>query len=193
MTDINKEKKLKRGEILALREAFGREGVEKHSLLIVKKLLDMPEYLSSKVVLSYSPINFEVDVSKFNITAVKEGRSCAYPVALKDGKLVFAIPKDENAWQEGSFGIKTPVLERSLTIPPSQIDFAVIPCVGFDPETGVRLGMGGGYYDRIIPEMKSAFKVCPAFEFAKVNNIPACEYDMPADAVVTEKTIYRFK
>ncbi|NMA07194.1 MAG: 5-formyltetrahydrofolate cyclo-ligase [Ruminococcaceae bacterium] len=192
MTD-NKEKKLIRRKILALREAVGREELEKHSLLIVKKFLAMPEYLSSKVVSSYSPINFEADISEFNKTAVKEGRICAYPVTLDDGKLIFAVPKDENAWHEGPFGIKTPLLERSLEVPPSEIDFAVVPCVGFDPETGVRLGMGGGYYDRIMPEMTHAFKVSPAFEFAKVENLTACEHDMPVDAVVTEKTIYRFK
>ena len=153
----------------------------------------MPEYLSSKVIASYSPINFEADISGFNEIAKSEGKSCAYPVPLKCGKLLFAIPKDDDAWCEGAFGIKMPIPERSFEIKPSDIDFAVIPCVAFDPETGVRLGMGGGYYDRTIPEMTFAFKVSPAFEIAKVSGFATDEFDMPVDAVVTEKSIYRFK
>jgi hypothetical protein len=60
----------------------------------------------------------------------------------------------------------------------------------FDEE-GRRLGMGGGYYDRYLPECVNAYVAAAAYEVQKAEEIPADEYDVPVDAVISEKRIYR--
>ena len=50
--------------------------------------------------------------------------------------------------------------------------------------------MGGGYYDRYLPECTKARVIAVAYEVQRADEIPVDEYDKPVDAVITEKTKY---
>ena len=49
------------------------------------------------------------------------------------------------------YGILEPKADCAL-VTPADIDFAVVPCLSFD-RRGRRLGQGGGYYDRLLPQL----------------------------------------
>jgi 5-formyltetrahydrofolate cyclo-ligase len=79
----------------------------------------------------------------------------------------------------------------------ADLDIALLPLVGFDAH-GVRLGMGGGYYDRAF-----AFRRYPravprprligiAFACQQVDALPVAPHDVRLDAVVTESGLTRF-
>lgn len=74
-------------------------------------------------------------------------------------------------------------------IPAEEIDFAIIPGVAFD-KNGMRLGRGGGYYDRLIPLMH-----CPcagvALEWQLFEELPSDPWDKPVDTVVMPDRIFR--
>jgi 5-formyltetrahydrofolate cyclo-ligase len=87
-------------------------------------------------------------------------------------------------------GIHEP--EGSMSIGARWLDVVFLPLVGFDAR-GVRLGMGGGYYDRAF-----AFRLwrtvwhAPrliglAYSFQQVDGLIAAPHDVRLDAVVTEK------
>jgi len=89
-------------------------------------------------------------------------------------------------------GIHEP--EGSSTIGARWLDVVFLPLVGFDAH-GVRLGMGGGYYDRAF-----AFRLwrkvwhAPrliglAYSFQQVQSLIAAPHDVRLDAVVTEERI----
>jgi 5-formyltetrahydrofolate cyclo-ligase len=89
-------------------------------------------------------------------------------------------------------GIHEP--EGSQTIGARWLDVVFLPLVGFDTH-GVRLGMGGGYYDRAF-----AFRLwrkvwhAPrliglAYSFQQVEGLVAAAHDVRLDAVVTEERI----
>ncbi len=89
-------------------------------------------------------------------------------------------------------GIHEP--EGSLTMGARWLDVVFLPLVGFDAH-GVRLGMGGGYYDRAF-----AFRLwrtvwhAPrliglAYSFQQVEGLVAAPHDVRLDAVVTEERI----
>ena len=73
-------------------------------------------------------------------------------------------------------------------IPAAEIDFAIIPGVAFAKagEKWKRLGRGGGYYDRLIPELHCR-TVAPAFDFQIMDDIPCDSWDRPVDEVITSK------
>ena len=52
---------------------------------------------------------------------------------------------------------------------------------------------GSGYYDRYLPECINAAKFAVAFEVQKSDKIPADEFDIRVQAVISEAGINRVK
>lgn len=67
------------------------------------------------------------------------------------------------------------------------IDWMLVPGVAFDA-SGRRIGYGGGYYDRLLPLLRSDVRrIAGAFEAQIVEHVPAARHDLRMDAVVTER------
>jgi 5-formyltetrahydrofolate cyclo-ligase len=78
---------------------------------------------------------------------------------------------------------------------PPRLDLIVLPLVAFDAD-GRRLGMGGGYYDRLLARQRPArrpLRVGLAFAAQEVPAVPAGAGDARLDAVVTERGARRFR
>ncbi len=90
-------------------------------------------------------------------------------------------------------GIEEP--EASHTLGARWLDVVFLPLVGFD-SSGVRLGMGGGYYDRAFEFRRwrtawhSPRLVGLAYSFQQVERITAAAHDVRLDAVVTEERAF---
>lgn len=87
-------------------------------------------------------------------------------------------------WRRGAFGILEPI--KGFVVRPEEIDLVICPCSGFD-EDGNRLGMGGGYYDRFLPQCKNAVKIAVAFEAQKLPHVHTEAFDVKMDAIITEE------
>jgi 5-formyltetrahydrofolate cyclo-ligase len=76
------------------------------------------------------------------------------------------------------------------------LDLVFVPLVGFD-EHGMRLGMGGGYYDRVFAfrRLRTAWRgpqlIGIAYELQRVPRIEPAAHDVMLDAVVTETGVTR--
>ncbi len=64
-----------------------------------------------------------------------------------------------------------------------------MPLVAFDGH-GTRLGRGAGYYDRTLEHKKPQCLLGVAYEFQHHDFLPPEPWDVPLDAVATEKTIH---
>ena len=85
--------------------------------------------------------------------------------------------------------MEEPVPESSEPVAPEDIDLVVCPCTAFD-EAGGRMGMGGGFYDRFLPQCVHAAVFAAAFEIQKVKMLPTEAWDVPMDVVFTEAAAY---
>jgi 5-formyltetrahydrofolate cyclo-ligase len=91
-------------------------------------------------------------------------------------------------------GIAEP--EGSRIIGARWLDLVFLPLVGFDTR-GVRLGMGGGYYDRAFAfrRWRTAWHtprmVGLAYSFQQLDEIVAAPHDVLLDAVITDKGVIR--
>jgi 5-formyltetrahydrofolate cyclo-ligase len=89
-------------------------------------------------------------------------------------------------------GIHEPARGRSLDA--RWLDLVVLPLVGFDTR-GMRLGMGGGYYDRTFGfrRIRTGWPgprlVGIAFALQQVPHLVAAHHDVFLDAVVTERGV----
>lgn len=88
------------------------------------------------------------------------------------------------------YGIAEPQsVENSLA--PEGLDLVIVPLVGFDAQ-GNRLGMGGGFYDKTFGFKIENPKTGPrligwAHSCQQLATLPAQPWDVPLDAMVTEK------
>jgi 5-formyltetrahydrofolate cyclo-ligase len=76
------------------------------------------------------------------------------------------------------------------------LDLVFLPLVGFDAR-GMRLGMGGGYYDRTFAfrRLRQVWKkpllVGFAYDLQRVPHLESAPHDVLLDAIVTEKGVSR--
>lgn len=98
----------------------------------------------------------------------------------------------------GMHGIREPARMRPR-IDPRHLDAVLVPLVGVD-RRGVRLGMGGGYYDRAFAFLhrrgartRRPLLIGIAFECQRVEYLPSAAHDVHLDAVVTERRFLWFR
>jgi 5-formyltetrahydrofolate cyclo-ligase len=95
-----------------------------------------------------------------------------------------AIADFDRNMRSGAFGI----LEPSCDLPPmdlENIDLILIPSVACD-RRGYRLGYGGGFYDRWLPN-STGVKVGIVFDEFYLEEIPQDIWDVPLDLVMTDR------
>jgi 5-formyltetrahydrofolate cyclo-ligase len=91
-------------------------------------------------------------------------------------------------------GIREPQAAHALGA--RWLDLVLVPLVGFDA-CGMRLGMGGGFYDRAFAyrRWRRAWRgprlVGVAYAFQQLPQIPPARHDVHLDAVVTEKGVLK--
>ena len=94
--------------------------------------------------------------------------------------------------QPGAYGIPEPPADRPAADPGRYAaTLALIPCLAAGTD-GVRLGRGGGYYDRFLAQYKGErLLLCPAA--ALLADLPADDWDarFAPDEILTEKGILR--
>ena len=173
-----------RREKLQAREALLPEERRQFSAAIVQRLALLPEYRAAETVMLYRAVKGEVSLEGLS------GKRFLWPLCIGEGEMIALLPENESAWQKGYCGIPEPVRRRSREIAPEEIDLVICPCTVFDPACR-RMGMGKGFYDRFLPRCERARFVAVAFEVQKVELLSANPWDVPMDAVVTEKAVYR--
>ena len=114
-------------------------------------------------------------------------------VPFSPKKLWFARFEPGDILARNRFGIQEPV-KREL-IKPAALDLVLTPLVAFDI-AGHRIGMGGGFYDRTFAFLHrrrhwhKPTMVGLAYELQKQARIKPNKWDVPLNAVVTEKQLY---
>ena len=68
------------------------------------------------------------------------------------------------------------------------IDLIITPLVAFDDNL-YRIGYGGGYYDRYFKN-SNAKKIGFAFSIQQIQKVPAEEFDIKLDGVITEEKVF---
>ena len=75
-------------------------------------------------------------------------------------------------------------------ITPEIIDFAIIPCLMADKQK-FRLGYGGGYYDKLIPNLKqNCIKLCALPAKLLQKELPIEHFDQSVDLICTEEELF---
>jgi 5-formyltetrahydrofolate cyclo-ligase len=191
---LHEEKMEIRRRILQLRNTLVREEIEEKSRRIRERILDLPQYARSKVVMGYMDFRNEVMTRKLLEECFHRGKRIVIPIVSdEDGGPRRLILAEITSLREGlklsPMGILEPEEGNFKVIPPEVIDLMIVPGVAFDRKK-FRLGYGGGYYDRLLRQVgEQCVAVGVAFELQLLEELPVEPFDMPVDMVVTENSI----
>jgi 5-formyltetrahydrofolate cyclo-ligase len=174
-------------------KATRREAAEKRpdaARHAARAFLDAIEIAEDATVALYHPINTELDTKPLAAALLDRGVRIALPVASKKpAPLVFRLFAAGDPLVEGVFGEQVPTDAADMVTP----DIIVAPLLGFT-RAGVRLGYGGGYYDRTIEALQkngAVLFVGYAFALQEVDALPASPLDQRLDWVATERGAIR--
>ena len=133
---------------------------------------------------AYWPIKGEFDAlpALYRWTEGGPGRRIGLPVMNRETKqLAFHVWYPGCEMEEDAYGIPKP--KDTDRFEPSLL---LVPCVGYGPK-GVRLGYGGGFYDRTLASLApKPFTVGLAYAHGFVPWLRAETHDVPLDAVLNE-------
>ncbi|WP_435417773.1 5-formyltetrahydrofolate cyclo-ligase [Parerythrobacter aurantius] len=97
----------------------------------------------------------------------------------------FDDPFTESDLVEGPFALMQPPGNAAEILP----DAVIVPLVGFTA-TGLRLGQGGGHYDRWLERHQGRTKVGLAWDVQLAESLPEEAHDQLLDVVVTPTRMY---
>jgi 5-formyltetrahydrofolate cyclo-ligase len=127
------------------------------------------------------------------------GQSWCLPVLgdVVPGPLAFAPWRQGDPLVTNRYGIPEPDVAPASRLAARDLHVVLAPLVAFD-DRGHRLGMGAGYYDRSFRARAPGAPLRPplfvgvAYEFQRVAALEPQPWDVPLDAVLTERGLQRF-
>lgn len=130
----------------------------------------------------------EPDLLPLLLQLHEQGVRLALPVvpAVREGLMTLHAWNPVDSLAASVFGIREP--KRAAHRPLDSIDVVLMPLVAFDRK-GTRLGMGAGYYDRLLAtgnQSGAPLRVGVAYQCQQAPELPREPWDVPLHAVVTE-------
>jgi 5-formyltetrahydrofolate cyclo-ligase len=185
-----------RKQIRAQRRSLSAADHRHRSGLAAKAVTRLPMFRAGKRMALYLPFDRETDTAALIAAARRRGVQIFVPVIVdrRHGRMRF-YPL-EGKTRRGVFGIAVP---RRLGPSPSPrwLDLIVIPLVGVDT-SGMRLGMGGGFYDRALEfrrrrrHWRGPHLMGLAFDCQRTDSDFADPWDVRLDSLATESGLQRY-
>lgn len=147
-------------------------------------------------IAAYLPFDGEVDTRSLISTAIDAGKTVCLPVLVNDGKkMKFTVYTPEQRLVPNDYGIEEPAPGNRHYVAADQLELVLTPLVAFDHSLN-RIGMGAGYYDRCFSFLRQrGNKTKPrliglAYDFQRITEIEAREWDVALSGVATEIAFY---
>ncbi|MEV4020604.1 5-formyltetrahydrofolate cyclo-ligase [Nonomuraea angiospora] len=139
-----------RRELSSARASLSPEQQRANSIKIRETLLDQPWVQMAGLVACYWSTGSEPDTHGLVFALWKHGATVILPVLLEDNDLDWAVYDGPDSLAPGRFGIMEPVDTRRGVDAIRTAALVIVPALAVDRATGVRLGRGGGSYDRAL-------------------------------------------
>ncbi len=189
--DESHRKRALRADLRARRRALTSSELDHATSGINEHLIALTESVGATSVSGYLPTQDEPNIRPWLDWAREAGIRVLIPLSRDDGLLDWTDYGDEEV--EGLFGMPEPVGELLGPIAINDVDLIIVPAAAID-RTGMRLGWGRGYFDRMLGSMEK----CPpvyavVFDNELVDSVPTELHDKAVDGVVTPSATTTFK
>ncbi|MBO6209475.1 MAG: 5-formyltetrahydrofolate cyclo-ligase [Schwartzia sp.] len=188
--DFAGQKRELRKRMLAARRALTEAERAAYSAKITEKLLSHSAVTQAQKIFAYAAMQDEVQTKPLLSRLLNMGKKVAVPWIIGKHVMEAALVPSMDALEVGAYGILTVQEERREILPPQELDCVIVPGVAFGMD-GVRLGMGGGYYDTFLPKAERAVRIATAFQCQLTDDIPRLPHDCGVDWIITEQGVFK--
>ena len=176
-------------EKLALRTRYRRERNERYIEHSFEYLATSPEFSQAIVIASYMSYGDEPATHQLNAALISAGKVVLLP----------RINGDSIDWVQWNGAAESLQKQKKILEPSGptftelgKIEVVVVPALRID-RSGYRLGQGGGYYDRALPQLAAwSIGLIHPDEISS-EDLPREPWDRPVDAAATPDLTLRFK
>jgi len=172
-----------------LRTRYRRERNERYIEHNFEHLSSLSEFLKADVIASYMSYGDEPDTSQLNQQLINSGKTLLLP-RINGNDLDWVQWNGSTDELEEKKKIREPKGEvfKELNL----ITVIIVPALRID-RRGYRLGQGGGYYDRALPQL-IAWSIGLIYpDEISSTDLPREPWDVPLHALATPDLVIRFK
>ncbi|MGV9938738.1 5-formyltetrahydrofolate cyclo-ligase [Streptomyces sp. NPDC003401] len=188
-----------RQEFLAVRNRLTADGLREAATLLAAHALELPELATARTVAAYVSVGSEPGTLALLDALLARGVRVLLPALLPDNDLDWGAYGGEGSLGRvrhgGRMTLFEPTGERLGPGAVTDADVVLLPGLAVDAR-GMRLGRGGGSYDRVLARLERAGAdpslVVLLYDGEVVGHIREEPHDRPVHAVVTPSGVRRF-
>jgi 5-formyltetrahydrofolate cyclo-ligase len=184
---------------LTVRSRLTADDLRETSAALAGRALELPELAGAGTVAAYVSVGSEPGTPALLDALRDRGVRVLLPVLLPDNDLDWGAYEGEGSLAPvrhgGRMTLLEPVGERLGPDAVTTADAVLLPGLAVDAR-GMRLGRGGGSYDRVLARLDGAGAhpalVVLLYDSEVVEHVPEEPHDRPVHAVVTPSGVRRF-
>ncbi|WP_338683786.1 5-formyltetrahydrofolate cyclo-ligase [Streptomyces acidiscabies] len=188
-----------RRQLLAVRAGLTPDDLRVSAAALAERALELPELAHTRAVAAYVSVGSEPGTLALLDALRARGVRVLLPALLPDNDLDWGLYDGEGSLASvrhgGRMALLEPVGERLGPDAVTGADVVLLPGLAVDAR-GMRLGRGGGSYDRVLARLERAGSgaalVVLLYDGEVVERVPAEEHDRPVHAVVTPSGVRRY-
>ncbi|WP_281157326.1 5-formyltetrahydrofolate cyclo-ligase [Streptomyces sp. HYC2] len=197
--DAEPAKRTLRREILTVRKTLTVDEVREAAHALAERAVELPELTRARTIAAYVSVGTEPGTPPLLDALRARGTRVLLPALLPDNDLDWGAYTGEGSLarvqHSGRMALFEPAGERLGPDAVATADVVLLPGLAVDAR-GMRLGRGGGSYDRVLARLEAA-RAHPAlvvllYDTEVVGHVPAEPHDRPVQAVVTPSGVRRF-
>ncbi|WP_344361211.1 5-formyltetrahydrofolate cyclo-ligase [Streptomyces gobitricini] len=190
------EKGALRRQLLAARALLTSDDVQKAAVVLADIALNLPELRRAWTVAAYVSMGSEPGTRALLDVLRERGVRVLLPVLLEDNDLDWAVYEGAERLVRARRGLLEPTGPRLGVDAVLTADTVLLPGLAVDAR-GMRLGRGGGSYDRVLARVARSgldpALVVLLYANEVVERVPEEPHDHPVHAVVTPEVTLRFR
>ncbi|NUL07194.1 5-formyltetrahydrofolate cyclo-ligase [Streptomyces lunaelactis] len=195
MSDDLSAKNAVRRELLDARSLLSPEDVQQAAAVLARQALDLPELTEAHTVAAYVSVGREPGTRTLLDALHTRGVRVLLPVLRADNDLDWGVYRGPEHLVRAGRGLLEPDGERLGVDAVVEADAVLLPGLAVDGR-GMRLGRGGGSYDRVLARLAAAGAdpalVVLLYANEVVARVPEEPHDHPVHAVITPTAVRRF-
>jgi 5-formyltetrahydrofolate cyclo-ligase len=189
-----------RRDVLAVRSRLTADDVRETGAALAARALELPELAHARTVAAYVSVGSEPGTLALLDALRARGVRVLLPVLLADNDLDWGTYDGHDALVRVRHGDSMALLEPAgERLGPEAVlaaDAVLLPGLAVDGR-GMRLGRGGGSYDRVLARLERAGAdpalVVLLYDSEVVGRVPEEPHDRPVRAAVTPSGVRRFR
>lgn len=195
MINTDASKRALRRRLLTVRARLTADDIEAARTSLACRALELPELAGAATVAAYVSMGSEPGTHALREALRARGVRVLLPVLLEDNDLDWGEDEGPGRLVPARHGLQEPAGPRLGPEAVTRADVVLLPGLAVD-RRGMRLGRGGGSYDRVLARLARAGAdpalVVLLYDGELLDEVPEEGHDRPVHAAVTPSGVHRF-